>query len=155
MQLFHPSLIGFDRLSAVLNELNSRGTFTPSYPPYNVVKIDENHYIIEMAVAGFSKNQLSVEIQENTLTVTAKNEDSSTTTEYVHRGIGGRAFLRKFTLMDYLEVRNVTLKDGMLKIELERVIPEALKPRVIEIKDNRDDWDSVMDPPKKLGRSKA
>lgn len=149
MQLFHPAYIGLERMANLLSDINelSKSTNTNGYPPYNVVKTGDNTYLVELAVAGFKKNQIEVSTQDNILTIKATNENGDTVAHYVHRGIGARSFMRKFTLMDYIEVRNVILADGMLRIELERVVPESLKPRVIEIKDNVDDWKSVMSKP--------
>ena len=130
-KFYHPSYIGFDRVFSLMNDLNA--PISANYPPYNLVKTDENKYLIELAIAGFAKEQLKISIQENILTIAGDN--SSEEEGYViHRGIAARAFTRKFTLADTVEIRDIVLKDGMLRIYLENVIPEAKKPRTLEIK---------------------
>jgi len=130
---YSPFTVGFDR---ALRRLESLSEATPktsgSYPPYNIVQIDDDNYIVELAVAGFTEQDLSIELKEQVLTVTAsveKNEE----TKYVHRGIGMRNFERAFTLADTIEVVDANLSDGMLRIELRNVIPEHKKPRRIAI----------------------
>jgi molecular chaperone IbpA len=105
----------------------------PAYPPYNVKKIDEEHYIIEMAVAGFGKHNLDIELKNGVLTITGNTETEEG--DYLHKGIANRAFTRKFTIADSVEVKNAELANGMLKIFLERFIPEEAKPKKIDIMD--------------------
>jgi molecular chaperone IbpA len=125
------STIGFDRL---FNMLENAVQFEPveNYPPYNIERTGEDGYRITLAVAGFTPEELSIIAQPNQLIVTGKKmgEDSG---EYLYRGIAGRAFQRQFNLADYVKVVGASLKDGMLSIELVREVPEALKPRRIEI----------------------
>jgi molecular chaperone IbpA len=125
------STIGFDRL---FNMLENAVQFEPAenYPPYNIERTGEDGYRITLAVAGFTPEELSIIAQPNQLIVTGKKtgEDSG---EYLYRGIAGRAFQRQFNLADYVKVVGASLKDGMLSIELVREVPEALKPRRIEI----------------------
>jgi molecular chaperone IbpA len=105
----------------------------PTYPPYNIKKVDENKYVIEMAVAGFGKQDLELELQDGTLTI--KGNVSSEDADYIYKGIAERAFTRQFTLADTVEVKNADLINGMLKIWLERFIPEEKKPKKISIGD--------------------
>jgi len=104
-----------------------------SYPPYNIEKTAADAYRISIAVAGFSESDLGVEVKENALVVTAKKVEDETDRTYLHRGIATRAFERRFTLADHVRVTGASHVDGMLHIELQREIPEALKPRRIEI----------------------
>ncbi|MER0238721.1 Hsp20 family protein [Fulvimarina sp. MAC8] len=128
------STVGFDRLFSMLDNV-SQPESGQTYPPYNIERTGENDYRITMAVAGFAEDELFIESRENTLLVKgekAENE-SDKQVEYLHRGIAGRAFERRFQLADHVEVRGASLKNGLLHVELERVIPEQMKPRKIEI----------------------
>ncbi len=126
------STVGFDRLFNLLDEGAPAGA---GYPPYNIERVAENDYAITMAVAGFAEEDISIEVKENGLLVSgAKTEsDEAETREFLHRGIATRSFERRFQLADHVEVKGARLENGLLTIELERVIPEALKPRRIEI----------------------
>jgi molecular chaperone IbpA len=104
----------------------------PTYPPYNIKKVDENKYVIEMAVAGFGRQDLELELKEDVLTVTGRT-GTDEATEYLYKGIADRAFTRQFTLADTVIVKNADLINGMLKIWLERFIPEEKKPKKIVI----------------------
>ena len=124
-----PLFIGFDRL------LNKAQTFTPSqsnYPPYNIVKVDEDNYAIELAVAGFFEDELSIEVKDGILYVEGTKGEHEEG-EYLHKGISARAFRRSFTLGDTIVVRGADLSQGILTIDLENVIPEEKKPRKIAI----------------------
>jgi molecular chaperone IbpA len=125
------ALVGFDRI------FNDRffETRTTNYPPYNIVKYEENSYGIEVAVAGFNKEEITVEVEGDQLTIRGTNmitEDRHV--EYLHRGLAARDFEQTFTLAEHMEVKGAEVKEGMLKISIERIIPEAMKPRTIEIK---------------------
>jgi molecular chaperone IbpA len=123
------ALVGFDRYFNVPNHQNG------NYPPHNIVKYSENQYGIEVAVAGFSKEEITVEVDQDQLTITGtKSTDADSSKEYLHRGLAARDFEQTFTLAEYMEVKGAEVKDGMLKIQIERIVPEALKPRQIEIK---------------------
>lgn len=124
------ALVGFDR---VFNSRLFNGTNT-NYPPYNILKHDENHYGIEVAVAGFDKSEIKVEVDQDQLIIKGEKSKTEETVEYLHRGLAARDFEQSFALMEYMNVTGAEVKDGMLKIAIERVIPEALKPRLIEIK---------------------
>ena len=123
------ALVGFDRYFN-----NQFANVNGNYPPHNIVKYNDTHYGIEVAVAGFSKEEITVEVDQDQLYITGKKTSVSEGVEYLHRGLAARDFEQQFTLAEYMEVRGAEVKDGMLKIEIERVIPEALKPRQIKIK---------------------
>lgn len=125
--------IGFDRLFTEMNRTfaNSRGG--DNYPPYNIARLDDTHYVIEVAVAGFSESEIDVEVKENQLTVTGKQEKKEKEVEYIHKGISARSFERSFTLADNVEVRAASVKNGVLAIALEHVVPEEQKPKKIAI----------------------
>jgi len=129
------SAVGFDRLANLL-ESASRTSSEGGYPPYNIETTGENAYRIEIAVAGFAADELNIEVKENLLTVTGRktaNDDAEAQKTYLHRGLAERDFDRRFQLADYVVVRGADLADGLLSIDLERELPEALKPRRIEI----------------------
>lgn len=122
-------MVGVDRI------LNSRMATNSNYPPHNIVKYDENQYGIEIAVAGFSKDEISIIVDQNVLTVKGEHLLAiNDEVEYLHRGIAARNFVVEFPLAEYMEVRGAEVNDGLLKISVEYVMPEALKPRQIEIK---------------------
>ena len=127
------STVGFDRLFTMLDGLSAPEN-TQTYPPYNIERTGENAYRITMAVAGFDETELSIESRENTLTVTGEKADKQDeTTETLYRGIAGRAFERRFQLADHVKVEGASLKNGLLHVDLVRVLPEAMKPRKIAI----------------------
>lgn len=125
------STVGFDRL---LSMLDSSLQDTPSYPPYNIERTGENAYRITMAVAGFAEKDLSIEAREHALTVKGERSGDTETGEVLYRGIAARAFERRFQLADFVEVKGASLENGLLHIDLAREIPEAMKPRRIEIR---------------------
>jgi molecular chaperone IbpA len=138
---FFPNLeawsVGFDREWSILEKMqNALMGGTTSYPPYNIKKTGEDRYEIEMAVAGFSKNELKIELHNNELTIEgAKMErQERDNADYVYRGIAGRQFRQCFALADHVKVKESELRDGILKINLELELPEEKKPRSIEIK---------------------
>jgi molecular chaperone IbpA len=126
------STVGFDRL---FDMLDSTPQFDSGqgYPPYNIERTDDTHYRITLAVAGFAENDLSVEVRESVLTIQGKREDEASQTAYLHHGIAGRAFERRFQLAENVEVRGAGLQNGLLHIDLERIVPEEKKPRRIAI----------------------
>ena len=134
---FHRSTVGFDSL---FDELENR-FFTntvqngSSYPPYNIIKVDESKYAIELALAGFDREDVDIEIDQGDLVISGNTEDKNNidARTYMHRGIAGRAFKRVFKLADHVEVRGAEMKNGILTVSLEKEIPEALKPRKIEV----------------------
>jgi len=126
------SAVGFDRLASLL-EAASRSDAPTGYPPYNIETVGENAYRVEIAVAGFKPEELGIEFRESTLTVTGKKAANDDTRRFLHRGLAERNFERRFQLADYVVVTGAALTDGVLSIDLERQLPEALKPRRIEI----------------------
>ncbi|WP_313102705.1 Hsp20 family protein [Brevundimonas sp.] len=129
------SAVGFDRLARQL-ESAARSSQENGWPPYNIETTGENAYRIEIAVAGFSPDELNIEAKENQLTVTGKkaaNDDTAPQKTYLHRGLAERDFERRFQLADYVVVKGADLSNGLLTIDLQRELPEALKPRRIEI----------------------
>lgn len=129
------SSIGFDRVFNLLDDA-SKGTTVDNWPPYDIAKFGDDEYRITVAVAGFSRSDLSMTQEQNLLMVTGQKSEEAEG-EYLHRGIAGRAFERRFQLADHVKVTAATLKDGLLTIELRREIPEEMKPRRIEIAGDR------------------
>jgi len=127
---FRRSSVGFDRMLELLDDNFSFDT--ADYPPYNIVRTGENSFRISLAVPGYKADQLDIVAHQNVLTVTAK-ADERDEPNYVYRGIKGGSFERRFNLADYVQVKKASIADGMLQIELEREVPEELKPRRIEI----------------------
>lgn len=127
------STIGFDRLAQMLDSVAQFDPANQAYPPYNIEHSDETHYRITLAVAGFSEKDLNVEVREGVLTVQGKRPDETETARYLHQGIAGRSFERRFQLAENVEVLGATLENGLLHIDLERIVPEEQKPRRIEI----------------------
>lgn len=129
----YKSTIGFDRLASMFDSMASLDSDAPSYPPYNIERLGETEYRISMAVAGFSENDINIEVKENALTIRGEQTKSEDQGEYLHRGIATRAFERRFQLADHVEVKGAKLENGLLHVDLVREIPEAMKPRTIEI----------------------
>ncbi len=125
--------VGFDRIADLMDRVLSADVAQPGYPPYNIEKTDENAYRISIAVAGFSGEELAVEVKDGALLVSARKAAEEEGKTYLHRGIATRAFERRFALADHVKVTGATHADGMLHIDLAREVPEALKPRRIEI----------------------
>lgn len=127
-----PHTVGFDSLFDKLFDIESTSN---GYPPYNIIKLDELKYEISMALAGFNKDNIEIEISDGELTIKSKNLDKSERKgDFIHKGVSDRNFERKFTLSDEIQVNNAQMKDGMLYVSLERKIPEHKKPKVISIK---------------------
>lgn len=127
------STVGFDRLFQLLDSVAGADAEAPTFPPYDIEKVGENTYRIVMAVAGFGKDDLDVEVKENTLTVKGRKPDDADGVEYLHRGIAKRSFERRFQLADHVQVTGADVVDGMLAIDLVRELPERMKPRTIAI----------------------
>ncbi len=125
--------VGFDRVADLLDRVMATEAPQPSYPPYNIEKTAEDAYRISIAVAGFTDAELSVEVKEGALIVSARKAEDEKERSYLYRGIATRAFERRFQLADHVRVTGASHVDGMLHIELVREVPEALKPRRIEI----------------------
>jgi molecular chaperone IbpA len=128
---FRRSTIGFDRLFDML-ENSSIAQGGENYPPFDLLQVDENHYRINLAVAGFGRDEIDIVAQQNQLVVTGKKVDDDKS-NYVHRGIANRSFERRFGLADHIKATEADLKDGLLSIDLVREIPEAMKPKKISI----------------------
>ena len=125
------ALVGFDRYFNIPNPTSS------NYPPHNIVKYSDDTYAIEVAVAGFIKEEISVSIDQDQLTIRGIKDRPNIDTgqiEYLHRGLAARDFEQTFTLAEYMEVRGAKVENGMLQIDIQRIVPEALQPRRIEIK---------------------
>lgn len=129
----HRATIGFDQIADMMDRVLSSDTAQPSYPPYNIEKTAEDAYRISIAVAGFSDAELSVEMKENGLIIAGRKAAEDSERTYLHRGIATRAFERRFQLADHVRVTGAVHENGMLHVDLMREIPEALKPRRIEI----------------------
>jgi molecular chaperone IbpA len=125
------SVVGFDRLAALMDAASTEAA--TGYPPYNIERTAENAYRIEIAVAGFKSEDLAIEVKENLLTVQGRKVANDDAKRYLHRGLAERNFERRFQLADYVVVSDANLADGLLSITLKRELPEALKPRTIQI----------------------
>ena len=126
---FFRSTVGFDRLLNLLESAGEQG-----YPPYNIERADENNYRVTLAVAGFGEKDLSVDVKDRVLTVSGKREEGDKAQpSFLHQGIAGRAFERSFQLAEHVEVKSARLENGLLHVDLERIVPEEKKPRRIQI----------------------
>ena len=135
---FDPFFVGFDRLFDRLASFDAKETLRPAnYPPYNIVKKDEYKYEIELAVAGISAKDIHIEHNPETSVLTVEGSKGGTEDNYLHKGIAERNFVRTWTLADNVEVTGADLNDGLLKVELERIVPEAKRPKTIKIGTNR------------------
>ena len=135
-----PFSIGFDKtFKSLASQLDGIGKALPGYPPYNIKKVEDDKYVIEMAVAGFAKTDLEITLDGGKLTITGKTKDASdldsANAYYFYKGIAERAFTRTFTLADSVEIKNAEMVNGILKVWLENFIPEHKKPKKIDIKD--------------------
>lgn len=129
---YRRSTVGFDRLFDLL-ETGMRGDGPDGYPPFDIARDGEDSYRITIAVAGFRPDDIEVVAQQNQLTITGKRAEGKDQGEYLHRGIAARPFERRFQLADFIEVQSASFENGLLTISLQRVVPEAMKPRKIEI----------------------
>lgn len=127
------STVGFDHLSNLLDAVNRNDASQPSYPPYNIEAVEKDKYQITMAVAGFVESELELQSEKQTLTVKGKKEEADGNRNYLHQGIAARNFERRFQLADHVEVVGANLANGLLHIDLVRVIPEAMRPKQIPI----------------------
>ncbi len=125
--------VGFDQIADLMDRVLTNDVAQTTYPPYNIEKTDEDAWRISIAVAGFSDDELNVEVRENSLVISAKKAKEDGARSYLHRGIATRAFQRRFHLADHVRVSGASHVNGMLNIELQREVPDALKPRRIEI----------------------
>ncbi len=139
------TLVGFDRVANMIDEAAKIDPASQGYPPYNIEQIDDDAYRIELAVAGFGEEDLGIEVREGVLIISGSKVTTEDDNErqYLHRGIAERAFERRFQLADYVIVQGAALENGLLRIDLKRELPEAMKPRTIKI-------DQAMRPKRKL-----
>lgn len=136
---FEKHFVGFDGIVKRLQDVQQNlSKSIPNYPPYNIVKVDDNKYVIELAVAGFGKQNLDITIEDGTLTIAGQtnvDSDSENEASYLYKGIADRNFTRKFSIADSVEIKNAELINGMLKVWLENIIPESKKPKKVDITD--------------------
>ena len=128
-----PFFIGFDRALDTWSHAQTVSSAT-NYPPYNVIKVDEDNFVVELAVAGFSKTDIDVSTADGKLTVKGELNTEDNDSKFIHRGIAARKFTREWALGEYMEVKAAELKDGMLKIDIVRILPEEKKPKTIKVK---------------------
>jgi molecular chaperone IbpA len=127
------STVGFDSLASMLDQVADFDNQATTYPPYNIERLTENEYRITMAVAGFGKEDVEIEVKETTLSIRGEKKEVGTERMFLHRGIASRAFERRFQLADHVQVNGADVKDGLLSVDLKREVPERLKPRMIQI----------------------
>ena len=129
------STLGFDRFFDEAERLlkTDLTKVSPAFPPHNIIKLDDNRYLVELAVAGFAEAEIDISVEDNNLIIKGEKKDKDTDVTYIHRGIGTRSFTKTLTVADTVEDRGAEFKDGILKIGLENVIPDHKKPRKIEI----------------------
>jgi molecular chaperone IbpA len=127
------STVGFDRMTQLIDAAMTTPQQTDGYPPYNIEKQGDDQYRITLAVAGFSPGDINITVKENSLGISAKADAGAENQKFLHRGIAGRAFERSFQLADHVVVKGADMENGLLHVDLERVVPEELKPRRIEI----------------------
>lgn len=144
------SAIGFDRMANLLDSLSRTEQNQPSYPPYNIELTGEDKYRITMAVAGFDRSEMNIEVNQNNLTVSGNKAQETEERTYLHQGIAARSFERRFQLADHVQVIGAVFENGLLHIDLRREIPESMKPRTIEINDT----DARREATKKLPEAK-
>ena len=132
--LAHTTL-GFERFFDDVERLlaSDVAKVSSSFPPHNILKLDESRYVVELAIAGFSKDEIEITVEDGTLTVKGDKKEKDTDVQYLHRGIGTRSFTKTLTVADTIEVKGAEFKDGILRIGLENIVPEHKKPRKIEI----------------------
>jgi len=138
---YRRSTIGFDRFFDLL-ENSGLGQGSESYPPFDLIQVDNNHYRINLAVAGFTRDEIDITAQQNQLIVTGKKADDDKI-DYIHRGIANRQFERRFGLADFIKVTDAAFNDGLLSIDLVREIPEAMRPRKISIGSQQPQQESI------------
>ncbi len=151
---FYRSSVGFDRLASLIDNALSSDKNAPGYPPYNIEMLDENRYAITLALAGYTEDDLDIQVEKGVLTVKGENkiDDKS---EYLYHGIANGSFERKFNLADYVEVSNAKLVNGLLTISLVREIPEAMKPKKIAINKSGNVLEHKAEEKEKSKREKA
>lgn len=123
------ALVGFDTLFKYATNVNAAS----NYPPHNIIRTDDDHYVIEIAIAGFKRSEISIEVQQELLLISGSKSEQLTNVEYIHRGLSSRDFTRTFTLAEHVVVNSATIQDGILIVYLERIVPEEKKRKVITI----------------------
>lgn len=146
------SSIGFDQLDKMFDSAFREASRDNSYPPYNIVKIGEDRYQITMAIAGFGEDDVDITAHHNVLIIKGQTEPAGKDVEFLHRGIAQRAFEHRFQLADHVKVRGADMDKGMLHIYLERVVPEAMKPRKISIGQNENPRQSLEQASEKVAK---
>jgi len=138
----YQSTLGFDKFFDDVEKLLTMDIqkSTSNFPPHNILKLDDTRYIVELAIAGFSKDEIDISVNAGVLTVKGEKEDKESDVQYLHKGIGTRSFTKTITVADTIEVKGAEFKDGILRIGLENVIPEHKKPRKIEIGNDLKDF---------------
>ena len=131
----HHATLGFERLFDDIEKMMVDNTLSKpvTFPPHNILKLDDNRYIVELAVAGFSKDEIDITVDDGNLVIKGEKEEKDTGIQYLHKGIGTRSFTKTLRIADTVEVKGAEFKDGILKIGLENIIPEHKKPKKIEI----------------------
>ena len=130
--LFHQTL-GFENFIRDVEKMLDNEVKPSTFPPHNIIKSDENKYVVELAVAGFAKDEIEISLQDGSLTIKGEKKENTPDIQYLHRGIGTRSFSKVITIADTIEVKGAEIKDGILRVGLENVIPEHKKPRKLEI----------------------
>ena len=130
-----PSTVGFDSILNELDALLNAQTPTSTFPPHNIIKLDDYQYVVELAIAGFNKQEVTITLKDSLLEIKGQKNPEDSEIQYLHKGIGTRSFIKTIRLADTVEVKGADFKDGILRISLENVIPDAKKPRNIEISD--------------------
>ena len=133
---FDPFSIGYDKMFDRFDQFNASRSVAAGYPPYNIKKTEKNSYVLELAIAGFSKPDIDIELNDGCLTISGSTKPEESKAEFLHKGIADRSFTRKFELADSVEIKSADLINGMLKISLEYIIPDNKKPKKIEINDS-------------------
>ena len=136
----YQSTLGFDKFFDDVEKLLTMDIQKSTFPPHNILKLDDTRYIVELAIAGFSKDEIDISVNSGVLTVKGEKEDKENEVQYLHKGIGTRSFTKTITVADTIEVKGAEFKDGILRIGLENVIPEHKKPRKIEIGNDLKDF---------------
>ena len=133
---FDPFSIGYDKMFDRFDQFNASRSVAAGYPPYNIKKTEKNSYVLELAIAGFSKPDIDIELNDGCLTISGSTKPEESKAEFLHKGIADRSFTRKFELADSVEIKSADLINGMLKISLEYIVADNKKPKKIEINDS-------------------
>lgn len=128
---YKPFTVGFDSLLDRLMDIN---TESPNYPPYNIRKVDSLNYVVEMAIAGFGKTDINIEYADNTMTVKSIKKEKTDDKDILHKGISQRSFIRSFALADDMVVKDAKMDNGLLSINIEKIVPDEKKPKTVSIK---------------------